>query len=337
MASERRVTLQEVADLAGVSLATASKAMNDRPQVSAQSRAKVAAAVRQLGFRPNAVAQSLAFGRTGSVGLLTTDLEGRFSLPILTGAENSFGDDQISVLLSDARGDRRQEERQLAELLNRRVDGLIVVGRGADPRPSLGQELPVPVVYAYAPSDDPNDLSLVPDNEGAGRMVVEHLIWGGRTKIAHVSGNPASVAARDRAAGAASALAEHGMDFAATPLFGAWNEWWGREATAHLIKRGVEFDAVFAASDTIARGVLDQLRESGRRVPDDVAVVGFDNWELLVEHARPPLTSVDMNLEHLGKLGAQRLFEALEGKPSSGIELLPCRLVTRGSSSLASV
>ena len=133
--------------------------------------------------------RSLA-GRTGTVGLLTSDLEGRFSIPILMGAEDAFGAGEVAVFLCDARGDAIREQHHVRALLGRRVDGLIVVGSRTDPRPSLGRDLPVPVVYAYAPSDDPADLSIVPDTGDAGRVAVAQLLACGRTRIAPISGDP---------------------------------------------------------------------------------------------------------------------------------------------------
>ncbi|MDI6098846.1 hypothetical protein QLQ12_09565 [Actinoplanes sp. NEAU-A12] len=118
---------------------------------------------------------------------MTSDVEGRFSIPILMGAEDAFGSDQTSVFLCDARGDAIREKHHLRALLSRRVDGLIVVGARPDTRLSLG-ELPVPVVYAYAPSDDPADLSSVTDNVGGGRLAIDHLIRCGRRRIAAASG-----------------------------------------------------------------------------------------------------------------------------------------------------
>lgn len=156
----RTTTLSDVARLAGVSLATASKAMNGRTDVAPATRRRVLEAAEDLAFTPNAMARGLLAGRTGTVGLLTSDLDGRFMLPILMGAEDAFGAGQVNVFLCDARGDAIREQHHLRALLSRRVDGIIVVGRQTDPRPSLGQDIPVPVVYAYAPSDDDRDLSL---------------------------------------------------------------------------------------------------------------------------------------------------------------------------------
>jgi LacI family transcriptional regulator len=327
----RAPTLADVARLAGVSVATASKALNGRDHVRAETRSRVLEAAEQLSFSPNSVARSLLAGRTGTVGLLTSDLEGRFSIPILMGAEDAFGAGRVSVFLCDARGDTIREQHHVQALLNRRVDGLIVVGNRTDPRPSLGRELPVPVVYTYAPSDDPEDLSIVCDNVAAGRLAIEHLIACGRTRIAHISGDPGYAAAQDRAQGARAALADAGLSLVGEVRFGVWSEGWGRAAASMRLTQAPDVDAIFCGSDQVARGVLDAVRERGRDVPRDVAVMGFDNWEILTTGARPALTSVDMNLEEMGRAAARALFAALDGSPRSGLEALPCRIVIRGS------
>ncbi|WP_394553230.1 LacI family DNA-binding transcriptional regulator [Agromyces sp. MMS24-JH15] len=328
----RAATLSDVARLAGVSLATASKAINGRDQVAAATRRRVIEAAEQLSFTPNELARSLIAGRTGTVGLLTSDLEGRFVLPILMGAEDAFGAGQVNVFLCDARGDAIREQHHIRALLNRRVDGIIVVGRQTDPRPSLGHDLPVPVVYAYAPSDDPADHSVTPDNEAGGRMAIEHLLACGRTRIAHITGDPSYAAAQDRSRGVRAALADAGLELVGEPMFSAWSEHWGRDATAMLLANHPDIDGIFAGSDQLARGVLDTLRDLGRRVPEDVAVIGYDNWEVLATQSRPELTSIDANLQQLGRAAAMRIFEAIEGvELGSGTHHLPVRLVIRGS------
>jgi LacI family transcriptional regulator len=329
--SSRAVTLTDVARLAGVSISTASKALNGRDEVAPATRERVLAAAGRLSFSPNQLARGLLAGRTGTVGLLTSDLEGRFVIPILMGAEDAFGAGQVSVFLCDARGDTIREQHQLRALLSRRVDGLIVVGRQTDPRPSLGHDIPVPVVYAYAPSDDPQDLSLTPDNVSAGRLAVEHLLASGRRRFAHISGDPEYAAAQDRAIGARAALADAGLDLVAE-VFSEWSESWGRDATALLLSQHPDVDAILCGSDQIARGALDTVRDFGRVVPDDVAVMGFDNWEVLTTNARPQLTSIDANLQQLGRTAAQRVFAALDGVDiGSGTHYQPVRLVIRGS------
>ena len=332
----RATTLSDVAKLAGVSIATVSKALNGRGQVRAETRVRVEEAAKRLHFTPNPLAQGLIAGKTGTVGLLTNDLEGRFSLPILMGAEDAFGAGSMSVLLCDARGDAIREQHHLKALLGRRVDGLIVVGYRPEPRASLGQDLPVPVVYAYAPSDDPRDSSVVSDNVGAGALAAEHVLLNGRKRIAYVGGDVTYSAARERAAGAETYLAEQGLRFVGEPTFGSWTEGWGRAAVHMLLAQHPELDAIICGSDQIARGALDALREAGRDVPGDIAVMGHDNWEQLATQARPPLSTIDMNLEGLGQRAAQLLFAAMDGSPEAGVHSLPCRVVQRNSTTYSS-
>lgn len=329
---QTRVTLRDVAREAGVSPATASKALNGRADVRAETRARVEQVAARLGFQASTAARALQTGRTGTVGLLTSDLVGRFSLPILMGAEDAAGAGQMSVFLCDARGDTIRERHHLKALLGRQVDGLLIVGNRTDPRPSLG-DLPVPAVYVYAPSDSPTDMSVVPDNVGSGAAAVRHLLSLGRRRIAHIAGDPTYAAARDRVAGAEAELSEHGLALTGGPArYGAWSEAWGRAATRAMLEEEPSIDALVCGSDQIARGVLDSLRGLGRHVPDDVAVVSFDNWEILATGSTPQLTSVDMNFEAMGRLAARRLFAAVHGEQGHGTLTQPSRLVVRGSS-----
>lgn len=333
-ATPSTVTLADVARAAGVSVATASKALNGRAHVSSRSREAVLAAARSLSFTPNPFARALNRAPTNTIGMLTSDLDNRFVLPVLLGAEDAFGAGSLSVLLADARDNPMREQLQIQSLLSRRVDGLLVVGRTTNPRQPVRVVTDVPVVYVYAPSTSDDDVSFEPDNVLAGRLIAEHLVATGRQRIAMVNGEDSYAAARDRLRGVASALDAAGLELmgSAGRVFGEWNERWGRDATTHLLDRHPDVDAVIAGSDQIARGVADALREHGRRIPEDVAVTGFDNWDVLVEHARPPLTSVDMNLQELGRLAAEALVDAIEGRPRHGRVRNPVSVVERASS-----
>lgn len=324
------VSLADVAARAGVSAATASKALNGRADVNEATRARIEESARELGYLPNYVARGLMGAKTSTVGVVTTDLEGRFALPILMGVEDALGTERVLTFLCDARGDEEREHHLIKALLARRVDGIIMVGRQTDERPSVG-ELPVPVVYAYSHSDGIGDLSIVPDNIQVGRVATEHLLGLGRRRIAHISGEAAHGAARDRLAGVDAALEAAGIPRAGDALFGDWSEGWGRAAAAMVLDRGEPIDGIVAGSDQIARGVLETLRDRGVDVPADVAVVGVDNWEALAENSRPALTTVDMQLKRLGRVAAIRLQAATAGNPSSGIERLPGDIVIRNS------
>src|ERR1700683_5437661 len=142
----RRVTIRDVAVEAGVSIGTASKALNGQGKLRAETRERVAEAAQRLGFAPNTLAQALLAGRSFTVGLITTDSFGRFSIPVMLGAEDALGAGQISVFMCDTRDDPARERQYLDMLLSRRVDGLIVTGRRIEPRTSIGLNLGVPVV-----------------------------------------------------------------------------------------------------------------------------------------------------------------------------------------------
>lgn len=324
-------TLTDVARRAGVSIATASKALNGRERVSDATRRRVEQAAHQLTYLHTGSLRPF-HGKSGTVGLLTSDLEGRFSLPILMAAEDTFGAGQVSVFLCDARGDVIREKHYISELLNRNVDAIMVVGSRTDHRLPIAPDLPVPVVYVYTPSVDPRDLSITPDNVGGGRIAAQHLLETGRSRIAHITGPQNERASIDRAAGIREVLAGRNTKTIYETSHGEWSERWGRSAAGMIIDQGHDIDAILCDSDQIARGAIDALRERGKSIPRDVAVMGFDNWDVIVEGTHPMLTSIDMNLTLLGQLAATRLYEAIDGTPlPSGIDYQPCRLTIRGS------
>ncbi|MFD4559143.1 LacI family DNA-binding transcriptional regulator [Streptomyces sp. NPDC058469] len=331
--SAGRARLADVAALAGVSVGTASKALNGGGRMRPETRQRVLDAVEALGFRPNQYAQSLHTGRSWTVGLMTTDGIGRFSTPVLLGAEDALGAGKISVLLCDTRGDAIREQHHLRNLMDRRVDGIIVTGRRTDPRPPLTGVDEVPVVYALSPSTDPDDTSVVSDDEGGARLAVEHLLATGRTRIAHITGPAHHAAAQDRARFAIDHLKGAALELATGRVhFGEWSEAWGRRAVDAVLRTASDTDAFFCGNDQIARGVTDALRERGVSVPADIAVVGYDNWDTMSLASRPPLTTIDMSLDEIGRIAALRLLEAIDADPAPGLHTVPCRLVVRESS-----
>ena len=329
-------TIWDVARDAGVSVSTVSKALNGRGQLRAETRSLVQSAAARLNFRPNNLAQALLRKRSFTVGLISTDSHGRFSIPLLQGIEDALEAAQISVFLCTAADDLARERQHVSSLLAKRVDGIIVTGRRIDPRPPIAPGLPVPVVYVMTQSENPDDVSFIPDDGHGGQLAVSHLVTSGRRKIAHVTGPQRFLAARLRAAAAQEVLAAAGLPLAAGQvLYGEWGEEWGRQAAHTVLHNEPEADAIFCGSDQIARGVADALREAGRRVPDDIALVGYDNWELFAATCRPPLTTVDMCLRDLGQLAARTLLADIDGQPAHGVQRLPGRLIIRESSGAA--
>lgn len=331
-------TIHDVAAAAGVSLGTASKGMNGTGQLREETRQRVLEAAQKLDFRPNNLARSLLRGRSFTVGLVSTDRYGRFSIPLMEGIEDALESARMSVFLCNGADNPQREHAHVEQLLMKRVDGIIVTARRADPRPALkGLAHSVPVLYAFAQVRDRKALCLLPDDVGGGRLAGEHLIAAGRKRIAHITGPDDFEAVRHRARGLRMAIESHGLRWReADVMSGPWSEDWGRRAAERLLARRPRCDAIFCGSDQIARGAVDALREHGVRVPDDIAVVGFDNWQVVAEATRPPLTTIDMNLHELGRQAGLRLLGMIEGADhSGGVVRLPCRLVVRESCGIA--
>ena len=328
------LTIRDVARLAGVSIGTVSKALNNAGSLRQETRDRVISAAHELGFRPNVLAQSLHRGHSLTVGMISTDSFGRFTMPIMEGLEECLTDRSIAVFMCNATDDAEREALHVESLLGKRVDGIVVTARRADRRPKL--QVPrsdVPVIYVFTQVDDPDAYCLVPDDEGGAVLATRHLIGLGRRRIAHITGPERFEAVRLRANGYRKTLTAAGLEASDTfYLPGIWSEGWGREAVAQLFRgKGPQPDAIFCGNDQIARGAADALRERGVAVPDSVSIVGFDNWEIMAEATRPPLTSVDMNLKDLGRRAGQSLLDRIAGKRLRGVERLPCTLVVRGS------
>lgn len=327
----RVVRITDVAALAGVAPGTASKALNGTGSLRESTRERVREAAERLGFVPDATARSLSARRSFTVGLLSTDSAGRFSLPVVLGAENALVGGELSALLATARHDPVREQHHVRALVARRVDGIIVTGRTTEPREPI--RVPMPVVYAFAPSADPDDVSVVPDDAVGMRLLVEHLAGLGRRRIAYVGGRAEQAASLVRHDALVAELTARGLEMVGPPLYGDWSEQWGRRAVDLILDAGADHrvDAIVFASDQLARGGCDRLRERGLRVPDDVAVTGYDDWDVMSLASRPPLTTVDMRLERLGQRAAELLIAAIEGEPARGVERLTPRLVVRAS------
>lgn len=334
-ARSERVKLVDVAEQAGVSVGTVSKVMNGTGNLSPQTRTRILAIAERLGYTPDVAARSMLTGRSYTVGILTSDSMGRFTLPVAMGAEDALNADDMATIICESRSDPIREQHYLRTLAARRVDGIIVTSHSSDTRPSIGAGYPIPVVYVLCASEDPRDVSVLPDDEQGGYDAVTHLLETGRSKVVYLGGPIYHVATEHRMAGAMRALADRGMRLVTDPLLGDFSEAWGREAALRLISAGTDFDAAFCASDQIARGLADGLREAGIVVPNQVGIVGVDNWDVMVEASRPPLTTIDLNLDELGRVGARALMNMVNGRtPAGGVTKVPATLVRRYSTAV---
>ncbi|OZG62649.1 LacI family transcriptional regulator [Bifidobacterium lemurum] len=327
-----RITLHTIAEAANVSVATVSKALNDTGQLSAHTRRVVLNTAKELGYEKSKGAIALRH-QSGLIGLVSADLEGRFSMPALIGAENTLGASNHAVLLTNSRGDPKLERAHIDQLAARGVDGLLILGGETDSRPPVkpNTALGIPIVYAYAPSNDPDDCSVTCDNTAAGAAAINHLIDRGCSRIAIISGPEHYLATKERIDGAMAALRKSGMRPAAPTRYGNWHESWGRTAARLLLDSGARFDGIYCLNDMLARGAIETLLARGLKVPQDVAVVGHDNWAVTATECQVPITSFDNNLQEIGRRAARLLLDSIRGNRHRGVMKIGCSLIVRES------
>ena len=328
-----RVTIYDVAAAAKVSTATASKALNETGRVSTETRDRIKRIARELGFRPNLLARSLTQKRSFTVGLLTDDTYGRFTLPVMAGVSEGLINHGVSVFLCAVENDPEVARVHVDALLDKQVDGIIAAGKRVDKPLAVDlSQIEVPVVYVLT-SGPPGAVTVVPDDPQGAREAMGHLLRQGRRRIVHVTGPEHFRVVRERAAAYREALAEAGQTVPEPGvMMGTWSESWGHTAVEQLWSRGEPPDGIFCGNDQIARGVIDALRERGVRPPHDISIVGFDNWEVVAKETRPPLTTIDMNLKALGTHAGQALLQLINGEDvQPGLWRLPCSLIVRGS------
>ncbi|MEV0177347.1 LacI family DNA-binding transcriptional regulator [Streptomyces sp. NPDC050803] len=339
-----RPTLEEVAARAGVGRGTVSRVINGSPRVSDATRAAVEAAVAELGYVPNTAARALAANRTDAIALVVPEPETRFfSEPyfsdMLKGVGAELSDTQMQLLLIFAGSDR--ERQRLAQYLAaHRVDGVLLVSVHADdPLPDLLAQLEIPAVISGPRSAAETLTSVDSDNYGGARQAVEHLLSRGRHAIAHITGRLDVYGAARRVDGYRDALRDAGQTVDERLIEpGDFTEEGGRRAMTALLERRPGLDAVFAGSDVMAAGARQVLREQGRRIPDDVALVGYDD-SAIARHMDPPLTSVRQPIEEMGRRMIDLLLEEIaDRRPavSRGLErrqvVLATELAERASS-----
>ena len=311
-------TLEEVAERAGVSRSTASRAINGGFKVSAAAQAAVDAAVAELGYTPNRAARSLVTRRTDSVALVVpepdeTVLNDPYFAGTLRGLSEALDPADIQlVLLMARRGEESQ--RTTRYLLSRHVDGAVVVSHHSDD--ALDQvlcESRLPCVFVGRPTSSAAHINYVDlDNEHGGRLATEHLIAAGCTRIATIAGRLDMAAGVDRLAGWRSALQAAGMSDEAV-FRGGFTSVGGAAATEELLAAYPDVDGIFAASDLSAAGALNVLAHHGRKVPDDVRVVGFDDLGVATS-TTPQLTTLRNPVVAMCRVAGELLLEQLAGR-----------------------
>lgn len=335
-ATDRRSpTLEEVAAHAGVSRATVSRVVNDSPKVSAEAKAAVERSIQALSYVPNRAARSLVTRRTDAIALVIAERESRlFADPVLagmvTGIAAELANTDYMFVLVTAQGD---EGRIANYIRNRHADGVILMSlHGDDGLLSLVERQHMPAVLSGRPLSNHVIPYVDSDNLGGARAAVEYLFAQGRKRVVTIAGPGEMCAGVDRLEGFRQGLPDDARkNWRRLVATGNFTEESGEAAMRELLERQPRLDAVFAANDLMAAGALRVLKSMGRKVPDDVALVGFDDSHV-ARHTDPQLTSVRQPIEDLGRNMARLILQRL--RDSTAIPapvVLPTELVFRES------
>jgi DNA-binding LacI/PurR family transcriptional regulator len=311
--------------------------LNGSLHVSDTARTAVLRAVDELGYVPNRAARSLVTRRTDTIALVISESGERiFGEPyfarIVRGIGERLAASPFQLLLTMS-GSGRDRERAAAYLTDHHVDGVLLLSlHASDDLPTVLEARGVPTVCGGRPTASDPGCVVEVENRTGGRSAVEHLLARGRHRIAVITGPQDMSSGRDRLAGARDAVVAAGLDPATLLVVpGDYSESSGEAGLRRLLGSGAVPDAVFAASDLMAVGAMRELRGAGLRVPDDVAVVGFDDSPLC-RHTDPELSTVRQPVEEMGRIMADLLLRRIAGGEVPPETLLPTTLVVRASS-----
>ena len=331
--SNRPPTLEEVAQRAGLSTGTVSRVINNAQHVSQKARQAVERAIDELGYVPNTAARSLATSRRGAVVLaISSDdpalFANLFFAEVITGVNAVIEETDLQLMLVLAASERGRD-RLTRILQSRSADGVMLLAlRENDPLSKVAEEGGVPVVHGGRSLDRTPQWYVDADNRGGARQAVEYLISLGRQRIATITGQQDMHVGVNRYLGYREALALAGLSDERV-AHGDFGEASGASAMAALLDEHPDLDAVFVASDSMAAGALRVLRERGRDVPGDIAVVGFNDI-VTAQHTQPALTTVRQPIEALGREMTRMLVRLINGEQPTSL-ILPTELVIRDS------
>ncbi|MDF2635121.1 MAG: transcriptional regulator, LacI family, partial [Pelosinus sp.] len=304
----KQSTIKEVAQEAGVSIATVSRVLNEQSGVSEELAEQVRMAVQKLHYQPNAIARALKNAQSRSIGLIIPDIENPFFPALVRGVEDGAQKNGYAVILCNTDGNPQTEERYIRFLLSKQVDGILFVGNlDFEKNASWLAVLPVPMVLLDRRILGAPFSTVLIDNEKGAFLAVEHLIKQGRKRIAIIGGKPQSSTSIERVKGAMDALKIYGYYRETQVIFNGYFSFeGGYQATQELLHSQDTFDAIFAANDMMAIGAMECLVDHDRQVPHDVAVVGFDDIKMASWH-KPSLTTVRQPVYEMGQIAVESM------------------------------
>jgi len=330
--SGQPVTMRQVADAAGVSIATVSHVVNDKKgaRIGPGARQRVLEAVRELGYRPNALAKNLSSGSSNFIGLVADAIATTpFAGQIIHGAQDEAWKHGYVLLVANTEGDLAAEEAAISMMLEHKVRGILYSTwyHRSVVAPKALHETEYVLVDCF--DEKTPAPAVVPDERQGGRTATRLLLDAGHTRIAFVNTTTPSPAQSGRLQGYRQALHDAGVEFDPDLVIRAQPQQEGGYAAAERI-RELGVSAVFCHNDRVAMGLYDGLRELGLSIPQDVAVVGFDNQEVIAAHLRPPLSTVALPHYELGAAGV-RVLLGLQAAPDGEPLLIACPAVPRSS------
>jgi LacI family transcriptional regulator len=333
--SASAVTIKDVARRAGVSAMTVSRVINSSPSVSTDTRARVERAIAELGYIPSRLARGLSAQRTGTLALIVPDVANPFFTLIVRGSEDVARRAGYRLLLCDTRADLDLEREVIDEMIAHRVEGILIAPVSDRSREHLRRLTRFGVPFVLVDRAVPGveaDVVLGDSADGARRLV-EHLVSLGHRRIGMITESGSVSTARDRRAGYGAALAGAGIDAAPELVVETTvDPDGGREGMRRLLELDEPPTAVFTVNNLVALGAIEAVRAAGREVPDDVALVCFDDIEY-ASRLHPFLTVMEQPAETFGTLGTQLLLERIDGRASTKRRtvVLPAQFVVRRS------
>ncbi|SMG14442.1 LacI family DNA-binding transcriptional regulator [Agreia pratensis] len=309
------ITLHDVARLAGVSIKTVSNVINDYPHIRPATRKKVEAAIDELGYQPNLSARSLRSGRSGVISLLIPDLRNAYFAELADAVMRAARAKGLSVIIEQMPGGKKEELEILRGPRMQLVDGILysVLALGEEDAHHLDNAMPM-VLLGDRIFNGPKDHVTMQNTEGA-RAATDHLLSLGRRRVAALGAHPGEVvgSAGLRLDGYQQALAERGVEYDASlviPVI-SWHRKDGAEAMRAFLTKGVPFDGLVAFNDSMALGAMRVMQEAGLRIPDDVAVIGFDDIDE-TRYSIPSLSTIDPSKDQIAETAVDLLLERIE-------------------------
>ena len=331
-------TIYEVSKLAGVSLATVSRVMNDSSKVRPETRKKVEDAMEALGYRPNSIARSLASNRSDSVGVLVPMFFGPFFGAMLSGLEAELRAAGKHVITTAGHNEESSEKAGIEFLLSRKPDALILyVDHVSDEYLVELNAGPVPIVLLARNISEMAEQCINVENELGGYIAAKSVLVLGHTRLAYISGPLWKDDANGRLAGHMRALSEHGIEFDARLMVeGNFQEDGGIRGMERLLETGLPFSALICANDEMAAGAIGVARERGISIPDELSIMGFDNM-FFSRYFRPQLSTVNLPIREMGQMAARCVLKHVYGQRQlEGQNMFEPSLVMRSSISCKS-